>query len=195
MGRRVEVLQSPATIGFAIALTCLQGITFAYIGSSQLIVDEVFGLEGLFPIIFGVLALFMALGSFTNAWLVPRIGLFAMIRRSAAALAAAAVLMMLVAVGFDGEPPIGVLGIAMAILLPVVAILMPNSNTAAMLPLPHVAGTVAALLGTVSTAGGAVLGSVIDSRFDGTVTAVRLGCGALRPHRHRLDLPARHPPR
>ena len=46
---------------------------------------------------------------------------------------------------------------------------MPNSNTAAMLPLPHVAGTAAALLGTVSTAGGSLLGSVVDGRFDGTV--------------------------
>ena len=46
---------------------------------------------------------------------------------------------------------------------------MPNSNTAAMLPLPHVAGTAAALLGTVSTAGGSLLGSIIDARFDGTV--------------------------
>jgi DHA1 family bicyclomycin/chloramphenicol resistance-like MFS transporter len=38
-----------------------------------------------------------------------------------------------------------------------------------MLPLPHVAGTAAALLGTVSTAGGALLGSVLDSQFDGTI--------------------------
>ena len=176
----VEVVRSPPTIGFAIALTCLYGIMTAYIGSSQLIVEEVFGLEGLFPIIFGVLALFMALGSFINAWLVERIGLFGMIRRGAAALAGAAVLTLLVAVGFGGEPPIVVFGVAMASLLPVVAILLPDSNTAAMLPLPHVAGMAAALLGTVSTAGGALLGSVIDSRFDGTILPFAWGvllCG------------------
>jgi len=49
-----------------------------------------------------------------------------------------------------------------------------------MLPLPHVAGMAAALLGTVSTAGGALLGSVIDSRFDGTITPFAWGvllCG------------------
>ena len=44
-----------------------------------------------------------------------------------------------------------------------------------MLPLPHVAGMAAALLGTVSTAGGALLGSVIDSRFDGTITPFAWG--------------------
>ena len=176
----MEVVRSPPTVGFAIALTFLYGIMTAYIGSSQLIVEEVFGLEGLFPIIFGVLALFMALGSFTNAWLVARIGLFATIRHSAAALAGAAVLTMLVAVGFGGTPPIILFGVAMATLLPVVAILLPDSNTAAMLPLPHVAGMAAALLGTVQTAGGALLGSAIDSRFDGTITPFAWGvllCG------------------
>jgi DHA1 family bicyclomycin/chloramphenicol resistance-like MFS transporter len=57
----------------------------------------------------------------------------------------------------------------------VVAVLMPNSNTAAMLPLPHVAGTAAALLGTVSTAGGSLLGSIVDARFDGTVAPFAQG--------------------
>ena len=66
-------------------------------------------------------------------------------------------------------------GLSIALLLPVVAVLMPNSNTAAMLPLPHVAGTAAALLGTVSTAGGSLLGSVIDARFDGTVAPFAQG--------------------
>ena len=165
-----EVLRSPPTIGFAIALACLYGIMTAYIGSSQLIVDEVFGRKGQFPIIFGALALFMALGSVINARLVERVGLFGMLRRGAAALVVTAVMMVLVAVGFGGVPPILLFGVVVAALLPIVAILMPDSNTAAMVPLPHVAGTAAALLGTVSTAGGALLGSVIDSRFDGTIT-------------------------
>jgi hypothetical protein len=48
-------------------------------------------------------------------------------------------------------------------------VLIPNANTAAMTPLGHVAGMGAAILGFVSTAVGAVLGSVIDGAFDGTV--------------------------
>jgi DHA1 family bicyclomycin/chloramphenicol resistance-like MFS transporter len=170
-----EVVRSPPTIGFAIALTCLYGIMTAYIGGSQLIIDEVFGREDQFPIIFGALALFMALGSFTNARLVERVGLAGMLRRGAVGLVGAAMMMVLVAVAFDGQPPIVLFGVAMAILLPVVAVLMPDSNTAAMLPLPHVAGMAAALLGTVSTAGGALLGSVIDSRFDGTINPFAWG--------------------
>jgi DHA1 family bicyclomycin/chloramphenicol resistance-like MFS transporter len=170
-----EVVRTPSTIGFAITLTCLYGIMTAYVGSSQLIVDEVFNRKEQFPIVFGVLALFMAIGSLANARLVERVGLFGMLRRGAAALVGVGVLMVGVAIGFDGVPPILLFGLAMAALLPIVAILMPDSNTAAMLPLPHVAGTTAALLGSVSSAGGALLGSVIDSRFDGTINPFAWG--------------------
>jgi MFS transporter, DHA1 family, multidrug resistance protein len=164
-----EVVRTPQTVGFAITLTCLFGIMTAYVGSSELIIDEVFHRDDQFPLIFGVLALFLAAGSFLNARLVGRVGLRRMIRGAALYLVGAAALMAISALVFDGEPPLVVFGVTMAVLLPVVAVLMPNANTAAMIPLPHVAGTAAALLGTVSTAGGALLGSILDARFDGTV--------------------------
>jgi MFS transporter, DHA1 family, multidrug resistance protein len=170
-----EVVRTPQTIGFAIALTCLFGIMSSYIASSELIVDEVFDRKDQFPIIFGVLALFLAAGSFTNARLVERVGLFRMLRGAAVALVGAAAVMAIIALVFAGEPPLLLFGLSIALLLPVVAVLMPNSNTAAMLPLPHVAGTAAAMLGTVSTAGGSLLGSIIDARFDGTVAPFAQG--------------------
>ena len=50
------------------------------------------------------------------------------------------------------------------------ALLMPNFNTIAMLPMGHIAGTASAVIGTVSVAGGALIGSVIDRQFAATVT-------------------------
>ena len=38
-----------------------------------------------------------------------------------------------------------------------------------------VAGTAAAIIGAVSTAGAAVIGTIIDRAFDGTVTPMMLG--------------------
>jgi DHA1 family bicyclomycin/chloramphenicol resistance-like MFS transporter len=38
-----------------------------------------------------------------------------------------------------------------------------------MAPVPHVAGMASAILGTLSTAGGALLGASVDRAFDGTV--------------------------
>jgi DHA1 family bicyclomycin/chloramphenicol resistance-like MFS transporter len=48
-----------------------------------------------------------------------------------------------------------------------------------MTPVPHVAGMAAALLGTISTAGGALLGSCIDNAFDGTVRPFAVGAFVL----------------
>jgi DHA1 family bicyclomycin/chloramphenicol resistance-like MFS transporter len=54
-------------------------------------------------------------------------------------------------------------------MLPSVTALVPNTNTAAMAPLASVAGMAAAIIGTVSTIGGAVLGGVVDRAYDGSV--------------------------
>lgn len=164
-----EVVRTPQTIGFVIALTGLFGMMTAYVASSEIIIDDVFGRQDQFPIIFGVLALFLAAGSFFNARFVMRIGLQRVLRIGACYLVFAGAFMALIAQLTDGTPPFGVFGLTIALLLPAVSMLMPNCNTAAMLPLPHVAGTAAAVLGTVSTAGGSLLGSVLDGRFDGTI--------------------------
>jgi hypothetical protein len=49
-----------------------------------------------------------------------------------------------------------------------------NANTAAMVPLGHVAGSGAALLGMVPLVGGSLIGSVIDQRFDGTIAPLSI---------------------
>ena len=53
--------------------------------------------------------------------------------------------------------------------------LLAAASLAAMAPLAHVAGMAAAIIGTVSTIGGALLGSIIDSAFDGSVKPFTVG--------------------
>jgi DHA1 family bicyclomycin/chloramphenicol resistance-like MFS transporter len=170
-----EVVRTPQTVGFAIALTGLFGMMTAYLATSELIINDVFGRAEQFPVIFGALALFLAAGSFFNARFVIRLGLYRVLRFAAGYLVAAAALLALVAWRTDGRPSFALFALTIALLLPAVAMLMPNCNTAAMVPLPHVAGTAAAVLGTVSTAGGSLLGSVLDSRFDGTIAPFAYG--------------------
>lgn len=50
------------------------------------------------------------------------------------------------------------------------ALPIPNMNSAAMILMSPVAGTASAIIGTVATADGALLGAVIDRAYDGTVT-------------------------
>jgi DHA1 family bicyclomycin/chloramphenicol resistance-like MFS transporter len=116
----------------------------------------------------------MGLASLTNARLVMRFGLGRVLRVGASCLVTGTALFALLAVATDGAPPFWAYCAAMALLLPMHTLLLPNCNTAAMGPVGRVAGTAAALLGTASTAGGALLGSVVDSRFDGTVMPLAL---------------------
>ena len=59
--------------------------------------------------------------------------------------------------------------------MPVAQGLIPTCNTAAMTPVPHIAGTASAVIGTVTTAGGALLGGLVTGAFDGTTRPTAIG--------------------
>jgi DHA1 family bicyclomycin/chloramphenicol resistance-like MFS transporter len=117
-----------------------------------------------------VLAATLAVGSLLSARLVVRMGLARLVRAGSAYLLATALLLAALAWATDGRPSLWTYGVAMSLLLPGIAVVIPSCNTAAMAPLGHVAGMGAAILGTVSTAGGALLGTLTDAAFDGTMT-------------------------
>jgi DHA1 family bicyclomycin/chloramphenicol resistance-like MFS transporter len=173
------VVRSRRTAAFGLAVTCMFGVMSSYIASSELIIDEVFDQRSLFPLIFGALACMLGVGSLLNAYLVTRFGLERLVRRGAAYTALVAVTGAVVAATTSGRPPLWVFCLLMALLLPGVATLLPNSNTAAMAPVAHVAGMAAAVLGTLSTAGGALLGSRVDAAFDGTIRPFAYGASLL----------------
>jgi DHA1 family bicyclomycin/chloramphenicol resistance-like MFS transporter len=169
------VVRNRQTMAFCVASTFLFGIMTSYVGSTQVIVEEVFGEEDLFPVIFGVLAIGLAFGSLLAARLVTRIGLARLVRLGALYAAASAAVLATIAIATDGQPPLWLFVLASGLMLPSVTALVPNTNTAAMAPLGHVAGMAAAIIGTISTIGGALLGSVIDSAYDGSVLPFTVG--------------------
>jgi DHA1 family bicyclomycin/chloramphenicol resistance-like MFS transporter len=163
------VVRTRQTMLCAVALTAIFGVMTSYIGSSEVIIDEVFGEADNFALLFGVLAATLAIGSLLSARLVVRIGLARLLQLSSAYLLATAVLLFVVARATDGSPALAVFVGCLGVLLPGISVLIPSTNTAAMAPLGRVAGMGAAVLGTVATAGGAVLGSLTDAAFDGTM--------------------------
>jgi len=163
------------TMAFCVASTFFFGIMTSYVGSTQVIVEEVFGEEDLFPIIFGVLAVGLALGSLLSARLVTRIGLARLLRLGVLYAATTAAILAVIGISTDGHPPLWLFLLASGLMLPSITALVPNTNTAAMAPLGAVAGTGAAIIGTIATIGGAILGGVIDSAFDGSVLPFTVG--------------------
>ena len=164
-----EVLRNRQTAALGLAVTFFFGSMTSFVGSSELIVDDVFGRPGMFALLFGIVGCVLGLGALLNARIVGRFGVDKLLRYGSIYVVVAAVAMFLVSRMGDGIPPLWLFWLSVALFMPGVSMLIPNCNTAAMVPLPHVAGMASAALGAVSTAGGAVLGSVADDAFDGTV--------------------------
>lgn len=163
------VLTNRATVGYMLAFTALFGGFASYLASSELIISDVFGLGDQFPIIFGALAVVMGIAVLINGNLVERIGLVRLLRLVMSGYVVAAGAIAVASFVSGGSPPFWLFAILLASVLAMHALLIPNMNTAAMIPMAAVAGTASAIIGTVATAGGALLGAVIDQAYDGSV--------------------------
>ncbi|MEJ7799947.1 MAG: MFS transporter [Ilumatobacter sp.] len=163
------VLRSPGTLANLLSLTALYGVFLSYLASSEIILDQVFGMEEWFPVFFGAIALVMGSAMYLSGRVVERVGLTRIIRFGFMANLSAAAALTVVAVVTSGSPPFWLFVVMLAAVLFFQQMLIPNLNAAAMRPLGSVAGTGSAMLGMVPGVLGAVVGGLIDARFDGTI--------------------------
>jgi DHA1 family bicyclomycin/chloramphenicol resistance-like MFS transporter len=110
-----------------------------------------------------------------NGLVVSRFGVRRLVHGATIGFTLVGGLMLALAMASDGAPPLGVFIAVLALQLVLYALIFPNSNTIAMDPMGSVAGMAAAVIGMVSIAGGALLGSLLDRAFDGTVTPISTG--------------------
>lgn len=164
------VFTTPGTIAFLAAITFSNSVFLSYLASSENLFDTVFDLADWFPVIFGAMAVGLAVGAIANGRVVRRVGLDRMLALTSRAFVVASALMLVLALVTDGLPPFVLFVPLMLAALMTVQVTTINANTAAMVPLGHVAGSGAALLGMVPMVVGSVIGSLIDRQFDGTVT-------------------------
>lgn len=155
------------------------GCLLAYVASAQQIFVDIFDLGQAFPIVFGAVASVMAVASFMNARLVGRLG---MRRVSHTALAGFLVVsLLLAATEVLGVANLGeVAGLVafvglVAILFFLFGFIAPNFNALAMEPQGQNAGMASSVIGSLSTAIGAVTGGLIGRSFDGTALPLALG--------------------
>ncbi len=163
------VVRNRLTMGLTLSRTAVFGFFASYLASSQVIIDQVFGLDDWFPIIFGGSAAVIGLGMLVNTRLLNVIPLRRLLRFIAFGYVGATAAFAAIAWSTAGTPPFGWF---LAGLLPILlahALLIPNFHAAAMIPMGDVAGTASAVTGTIGTLGGALIGALIDASFDGTI--------------------------
>ncbi len=169
------VVANRQTLGYTFALTFVFGVFMSYLASSELIISDVFDRAEQFPYIFGGLAAVMGSAMLANAAVVARLGVRRLVHGVLVGYVLGSSGLAVLSVSSGGRPPFWSFLGGLAVMLAMHALLMPNFNTLAMDPMGKIAGTAAAVIGTVSTAVGAILGSFLDRAFDGTVTPLCFG--------------------
>jgi len=165
-----EVISHRQTMSFTIAITFLFGVMMAYLAGSEVIIEDVYDYGTYFPFFFGAIAVILAINSLNNARLVERFGVSNYVRRLSAIAIFTSSIFVFISIASNGKPNFWLFAVALAAVVPLAQGLVPICNTAAMMPVPHVAGTASSIIATITTAGGALLGNIASSQFDGTVT-------------------------
>ena len=172
-------LRTRQSIGNTLAMTLTMGGLFAFIGSIQQIIFDVFRRPELMAVAFAAMAGPMAISAYANSRLVMRIGSRTLLLRALAAFTAFALLHLVVALAF-GES-IWVFVVLQAATMACFGLVGANAGALAMEPLGHIAGTASSFQGVVTTIGGALIGFVIGQQFNGTTLPFLAGltlCGA-----------------
>ena len=164
-----EVLGNRVAPGYTIAIGLIFGSFIGYLNSSQQILQQQYGLGRLFPLYFGISALAFGCASFLNARLVMRHGMRPLVLSSLVSICSISAVFFVVAYALGGHPPLWLFMGYILIVFFSVGTLFGNLNALAMAPMGHIAGTAAAVIGSLSTFLSLVLGTVVGQAYNGTI--------------------------
>jgi DHA1 family bicyclomycin/chloramphenicol resistance-like MFS transporter len=166
------VLSTRSAIGYVIGLALIQGALFGYINSSQQLVAEHFGAGDSFPLIFGIMALAMAVCSLANSRIVMRFGA----RRVSHAAVVVYVVLGALQLWFATQPNETIWHFAplMTFNLCVMAFIGANFTSIALQPFARIAGAASSVQAFMRLMVGSALGAVIGQAYDGTARPLAL---------------------
>lgn len=169
-------LTTRRAVGYALAIGLMMGSLMAYVGSaSQVFQTDIYRLGNLFPAVFAVVAVVMAMASFLNASLVRHVGMRRLSHGGICGFIAVGAAMVGSGVAFEGRPPLVLFCTLIAASQFLFALSVPNFNSMAMEPLGAVAGTASSFIGGFTTLLSSVLAFVVGRAFDGTVLPLSMG--------------------
>ncbi|MEZ5379343.1 MAG: multidrug effflux MFS transporter [Acidimicrobiales bacterium] len=165
-----RVFGEPATLLPMLGITALMGVFTSYLGSSELIISEIFGRRDQFPIIFGGTAAVFGAASLLNGRLVDRFGMRRLFIPAISVYVIGAAILLAQAVGSGGRPSFWAFYPILAVVFGSSMIVNPNLNAMALAPVGDIAGTASSIVGAVSMAVGTLIGAMIDRQIDDSVT-------------------------
>lgn len=174
-----EASTHPVTLGYTVSAGLVFGAFVGYLASTQQVLQELYGLGALFPIYFGANALAFGAASMLNARLVMRLGMRRLAGTGLAATSLLSLAFFIAVLMLDGHPPLWTLMGYLLLTFFFVGVLFGNFNALAMEPMGHIAGTAAAVVGSLATIISSVLGWMLGQAYDGTVRPMIAGFAVL----------------
>ena len=170
-----SVLRTPVTAWSMIGSTLFGASFFVWLGSSQPIIDEIYGRDAQFTVFFGLSGAGMALALVLNNRLIDRFGSRLMLRWSASLHVAVSIAMLLVVLAEGGVPSVWLWFGWAVVANAMTMVIAPMASSLAMEPMADKAGMASAILGVSQLGGGAVLAALVDARLGATVTPMLVG--------------------
>lgn len=168
-----------AALGYTIAAGLIFGAFVGFLTSVQQIFQVQYALGTQFPAYFAALALTIGSASVVNARLVMRFGMRYLSTRALWALSSLSVIFATVAFLASGHPPFWALMAFLIASFFCFGILFGNFNALAMESLGHIAGTAAAVIGSLTTFISLFLGSIIGQAYDNSILPLVSGFACL----------------
>ncbi len=169
------VLLTRVTIGYTLASMFTFGAFFVYLGSSAPIIDEIYGLDEYFALIFGGAALFLAAAVWASERFIRRYGSDGVSMTALLGLLVVSAVFTVWAAAEDGVPSFWVWYAATGLLGAFTTIFTPTASAIAMEPMQRIAGAASGMFGLITIGGGSILANLIDRQIDDTVTPMAVG--------------------
>ncbi len=151
------------------------GAFFVFLGSSQPIVDEIYGHGDWFAITFGAISAANGIGVAAGSRFIKHFGAAAVARFNYASLVVAYGILTVAALMADGVPPFWVWVVLISVTSTTATIVTTTCISLALQPMERIAGTAAAVRGLATLGLGSILAAIIDSMIDTTVTPMAVG--------------------
>ncbi len=164
----VEVCRHRIALSYTVVAGFVMGALVGYLSSTQQIFQNLYGLGRLFPVIFGVLALFLGISLFFNSRIVMRLGMRNLVDRSMRLLVILSSVYFVVVYLYHGRSPLWMLIIFLLAAFFCIGFLFGNLNAIAMRPMGHIAGTASAVIGALSTFLSVPIGLLIGRLYNDT---------------------------
>ena len=169
-----EVLMSRLAMVYTLVAGCVSGAFLSYLNTSQQIFQVQYDQGKLFPLYFGILAVSVGFAALLNSALVMRFGMHALANRALQLMMILTWLFLAIVWAYDGHPPLWLFMANCLALFFCIGVLFGNLNSIAMEPLGHVAGTAAAVIGSVTTLLAVVLSYLVGQAYNGTLFPLAL---------------------